>query len=405
MRYQYTAKSGTGDTLTGTLTAASLPEAHRQLREMDLFPVSVKRVGRGSSFWGRWRGWSPGSGISKRDLMTLTSQLAIMARAGVDLSSALRNVAAQCSNPSLKTTLQRVHDDVLSGKSISQALGNYEHVFGQSYIASVAAAEAAGRLPEVLARLADLLRGELRMRSTLRTLLTYPVLLLCVATLVIFALVVFVLPQFADVFEQIDVPVPALTRLLIAVSMEIRGRFWLWGGLTLTAVIALSAFAVSAAGRRCRDGLLLHVTFVRDVTRSLLVGRAFRLLGTMLASGVPLLEGLQLTRSSIRNCFFRELFGKVENEVINGRGMAGTFLASPIVPPAAAQMVATAEQTGTLGAVAQMMGEFYEEEGETRLREFATVLEPVIIIVMGVVVAVIVMSVMLPVFDFATAGR
>jgi type II secretory pathway component PulF len=165
------------------------------------------------------------------------------------------------------------------------------------------------------------------------------------------------------------------------------------------------AFFLSQQGRRLVDNLLLRASLVRNVTRPLLVGRTFRLLGTMLESGVPLLEGLRLTRSSISNTVLREFFQEVEHEVINGRGLGDSLLKCPYVPPAGAQMVATAERTGTLAAVTQLTGEFFEEEGETRLRDLATVLEPMIIIVMGVIVAFVVMSVMLPVFDFATITR
>ena len=164
-----------------------------------------------------------------------------MSRAGVPLASALQNVSQQCPSPTLRAALVRIHDDVLSGESISTALGKYEHIFGSSYVAGIAAAEAAGRLPEVLQRLADLLRSETRMRSTLRTLLAYPVLLTSISTLVVGALVFFVLPQFAGVFEQLQIPLPFITQWLIGVSTELRSRFWLWGGLAAGAI----------AGTRC----------------------------------------------------------------------------------------------------------------------------------------------------------
>lgn len=402
MRYEYTAKSTSGETTTGILTAESAAEVNHQLRERELFVLSVKPAGRDRSRAGGTR-W--GSKISKRDLVTITSQLAIMSRTGIDMASALQSVADQCQHPALKNVLKQVYEDVLAGKSISQAMGQHEHVFGQSYVASIAAAEAAGRMTEVLNRLAALLRSELQMRSTLRTLLAYPIVLASIATLVIFALMFLVLPQFAGVFKQLDIPLPVITRLLIGVSTELRSRFWLWGGLLIGAVVTGLLFVFSSSGRKCFDRLLLNGVLVRDVTRALLIGRAFRLWGTMIESGVPLVEGLRLTRVSIRNSLFRDLFDRLENEVVNGRPLGNAFLESPFVPPAAAQMIATAEQTGTLGTVTQLVGEYFEEEGETRLRELATVLEPVIIIVMGVVVAFVVMSVMLPVFDFATAAR
>jgi type II secretory pathway component PulF len=404
MEYQYTAKSTTGQTVTGLLTAPSSTEAQSHLRQRDLFVLSM-RPASGGNRTRRPPRFRLGTKVSKRDLMTLTSQLAIMSRAGVDLATALENVSGQCPNPALKAALEQIHADVLSGKSVSKALASHEHIFGQSYIAGIAAAERAGRLSEVLNRLTDLLSSELRMRSTLRTLLAYPVLLASISALVILALMFFVLPQFAGVFQQLDVPLPAVTRLLIDVAGELRARFWLWGGLLVGTVVGLACFLSSAAGRRSLDHLLLRAMLVRNVTRSLLIGRAFRLLGTMIESGVPLLDGLRLTRSSIRNSVLGDLFETVEHEVLNGRGLSPTFLESPLMPPAAAQMIATAEHTGTLATVAHLVGRFYEEESETRLRDLATVLEPLIIVVMGAVVAFVVMSVMLPVFDIATAAK
>jgi len=405
MQYEYTAKSIAGETLTGLLAADSTADAGHRLRERDLFVMSLKPAGRGRSLL-QSSGGRPGrKKITKRDLMTLTSQLAIMTRAGVDLATALNNASEQCPNLALKRAIQQIHEDVLAGKSVSAAMGDYRHVFGQSYVAGVAAAEAAGRLPEVLDRLAGLLRADLRMRGTLRTLLAYPILLASVSGLVVFALVFFVLPQFAGVFAQLDLTLPLITRVLIGVAMEVRGRFWLWGTLLFGAIAGLVACIVSGAGREYYDRALLNLVLVRNVTRPLFMGRAFRLLGTMIESGVPLLEGLRLTRSATRNCLMRSLFDTLEVAVTNGRGLSETFLASSFVPPAAAQMIATAEDTGTLSSVTQLMGEFYEEEGETRLRELAAILEPLIIIGMGIIVAVVVMSVMLPVFDFATAAK
>ena len=403
MNFQYIAKSTTGETVTGLLTAASAGEVHHRLRQKELFVVSVRAAGRNQSALGRPRKRFFGSKVSKRDLVTLTSQLAIMTRAGVDLASSLENIASQCANPTLKKILQGVHEEVLSGKPVSKALGSYVHVFGEDYVASVAAAEASGRLPDVLNRLAGLLRSQLRTQSALRTLLAYPLMLIGISMLVITALVFFVLPQFAGVFKQLDIPLPAITALLINVSSELRTRFWLWGSLFLGALGGSWRFVTSAAGRRYVDRLMLNVFPLRDITRSLWMGRALRLLGTMIDSGVPLVEGLQMTRAAVRNSLLKDLFADLEEEVLNGRGLSNTLLSSPFVPPAAAQMMATAERTGTLAMVTQLMGEYFEEEGETRLRELATVLEPLIIIVMGVVVAFVVMAVMLPVFDFATA--
>jgi len=340
--------------------------------------------------------------ISKRDLTGLTSQLAIMTRSGMDVAGALQSLARQSRRPAIREVLQNIYADVLDGKSLSQALGRYESVFGGTYVAMVAAGEASGRMSDVLIQLAQLQRTELKRRSTIRTMLAYPVLLTSVLGLVILGLVFFVLPTFASIFEQYETPLPCITRMLLAVSMELRTRWWLWLPLAITVLTATVVFLRSETGRRCWDRMLLGTPVLRGVTQTLLAGRACRLLGMMLQSGVPLLETLSLVRAAIRNSLYTDLFSRMQYDVTNGRSLAEALLTANFVPPSAAEMVGTAEQTGSLGSVTQLIGEYYEEEGETRMRELVTVLEPAITVGMGVVVAIIVLSVMLPMFDLTT---
>jgi type II secretory pathway component PulF len=269
-------------------------------------------------------------------------------------------------------------------------------------VAIVAAGEASGNMSEVLAQLAQLQRTELRRRSSIRTMMAYPLLLTSVSGMVILGLVFFVLPTFASIFEQYDTPLPWITRMLLAMSMELRNHWWLWAPLALVTLTAAIVFLMSEPGRRCRDRVLLSAPFVRDVTRTLLAGRACRLLGMMLQSGVPLLETLGLTRAAIGNFLYQDLFSRMESDVTNGRNLAEALLEADFVPPSASEMVATAERTGSLGSVTQLIGEHFEEEGETRMRELVTVLEPLITVGMGVVVAIIVLAVMLPMFDLTT---
>lgn len=405
MQYTYTAKSTTGGVLTGVLEASSPAQVQQQLREKGLFALEVKVKERRKA-----RGLTPRRllwrGIPRRDLLALTSQLAIMTRAGIDVAGALESAASQTANAALKRALLDVHRDVGGGASVSQALARHAHIFGEAYVASVAAGEAAGKLPQVLERLAKLLRGEIRLRSTVRGLMTYPVVLATVSFGVLCGLVFFVLPQFAGIFDQFDVPLPALTQLLIDASLEVRSHWFIYIPLATAAVAGAVVFRRSDAGRRTVDYLALNLPLLRDMTRALTVGRVFQLLGIMLESGVPLLEGLRMVRASVRNRLFRDLLGALEREILNGRPMGDMLARYPFIPPSAAQMVQTGERTGTLAMVTRTMGEYYEEEGETRLREVAAIVEPLIIIVMGVVVATIVLSVMLPMFDFATlAGK
>jgi type II secretory pathway component PulF len=404
MQFFYTAKTNAGDIQTGHITAADVASVKRALREQSLFPIDVRKRA-GNSLWKSLLGSRELTGLSKRDLLSVTTQLAIMTRSGVDLATAFDSLAGHCRNASLRKVLAQIHRDVTGGKSISDAMQAQAGVFGDAYVASVAAGEAAGKLPEVLSRLSQFQRTEIRIRATVRTLLAYPVVLAAVSLLVVVGLISFVLPQFVDIFGQFEIELPALTSVVVNLSDLLRDRVWLWLPACVGALAALLLSRHTESGRRHWDAAMLNVVVIRDITRSFYVGRTFRLLGLMIESGVPLLEGLRLTRNAVRNTLYRELFDDLEEAILNGRGLAASLIKAGFVPPVAAEMVLTAERTGTLGMVTELMGAHYEEEGETKLRELAMILEPLIIVVMGVVVATIVMSVMFPMFDIATLAK
>lgn len=346
-----------------------------------------------------------GPKVKPAELVDMTSQLAIMTQAGVDVASALESLVRQCTSPLLRDILEEVHESVLGGTPVSESLAKYGHVFNETFVASIAAGEASGRLPEVLNQLADLLRNDMRLRNSVRTMLAYPILLSVVSGTVLLALILFVLPKFAEIFSDFDAPLPVVTQFLIMVSTELRTRLWLWGPLILGTIGGGVAFKRSSSGRLMWDRFSLTAPVVSKVTKALLIGRVCRLLGIMIESGVPLLDSLRLARSSVKNSLYRELFEQLQDDVMNGRGLATALLESDFIPGSAGEMVVTAEKTGTLGMVTRMIGNHYEEEGEAKLKEVVAILEPVITVVMGLLVAIIVMAVMLPLFDLSAAAK
>jgi type II secretory pathway component PulF len=404
MQFVYTAKTAAGDIQTGHISAADVDAVKRALREQSLFLIDVrKKVS--SSPLAALLGRRDRSALSKRDLLSVTTQLAIMTRSGVDLASSFHSLSQQCSEQKLRNVLGQIHRDVTGGKSISDAMQAQASVFGDAYVASVAAGEAAGKLPEVLGRLSQFQRTELRMRATIRTLLAYPILLASVSSLVVVGLVTFVLPKFVDIFKQFELTLPVVTQIVVTISELLRTHMLIWVPLLVGGLVGLVISRHVEAGRKHWDYAMLNAPIIREITRAFYIGRTFRLLGLMIESGVPLLEGLRLTRNSVRNSLYRRLFDELEESILNGRGLANSLINAGFVPPVAAEMVLTAERTGTLGMVTELMGEHYEEEGESKLREMATLLEPLIIVAMGVIVATIVLAVMLPMFDIATMAR
>lgn len=400
MDFDYTAKSSSGETVTGVLTAEGEQYAHQQLREQGLFIIGVRPRGQ--------RGVLPTVGrrkyarIKKRELLTLTTQLAIMSRAGIDSASALDCLAQHCQSVRLKPILQDVLAAVESGQSLSDGLCRYPQVFNEAYTASVAAGEAAGRLPDVLGHLAQLQRSEVARRATLRGLIAYPLLLSVVSSLVIAGLVCFVLPEFAQVFQDMDMPLPAITQTLLGVSSLIHDGFWLWAPALFVGVVGLRFALRSHRGRQVLDRAVMNVVLWRDITRALLVGRTFRLLGMLIESGVPVLDAVRLVGRSVSNQVFRSVFEQMQDDLLNGRMLSHSLAEMHILPPETTEMIVTAERTGTLGMVTLLMGQHCEEQGEEMLRDLATILEPTIVVVMGILVGLIVLAVMLPMFDMAT---
>jgi type IV pilus assembly protein PilC len=343
--------------------------------------------------------------VRKEDVVDMTAQLAIMIKSGVDLSSALSSLAAQCERPQLAEVLRDVNDLVLSGNTLSEALRQHPEAFDPAYIATIAAAEASGRMSEVLEQLAAMQRSEMRLRRSIKGLLAYPVMLTFISTSVIVALVTVVLPKFATIFEQYNTALPAITRVLIAVATEFHSRWWMWAPLAGAALFGAVAWRLTEQGRRAFDSLLLRGAVLRTVTRPLLIGRTCRMMGLLLNSGVPLLEALRLCRQAIGNRVYKDLLTELADSVVNGRGMEPPLSAAEIVPTSAREMIVTAERTGNLAEVASMLGSYFEDEAETQMRSLVRLMEPIITVVMGAVVAVIVLAVMLPIFDLSTMSQ
>lgn len=349
--------------------------------------------------------WRRAKSIPLQERVNFTTQMAMMVGAGVSLSSAMQSITRQCQNSTMRVALAEIQDDVLAGSSLSSSLRKHPRHFDPAYVATIAAGEASGRMQQVLTQLAELQRADLRLRRTIRGMLVYPLLLTVVSLAVVTTLVIFVLPRFATIFEQYEIALPLVTQLLMGMANEARSRWWLWVPLIGAGVAGVVAMVVSEKGREVLDKALLRTPGLKRVTQSLIGARACRLLGMLVMSGVPLVEALRLLRLAISNSVFRGLMTDLEDAVSNGRSLSDALEGNEALPPSAVELIATAEKTGRLGEVSQMMGAHYDEEGQTLARQMVSMLEPIITIVMGGFVAVVVLAVMLPVFDIATLSQ
>lgn len=400
MKFLYRAKDRQGTQSSGDIDAANLAEARQRLRSQGLFILEIEAKSTRNVL--QKKVVKRGGKVAKADLVLVLSQLTIMCQSGEDLAEALKSLAQQCPKPALQQVLFTVFNDVSAGISFSEALQKHPHVFDDSFVAGIAAGEHSGTITSVLERLTNLLRSDMKLRSTIWSMMMYPILLGSVTVLVMNAIIFFVLPQFAKVFEDMGKETPPLTNFLLGIGDVARGYYWVF--LIIGAAMAWGWTIIKKSIRfqRIVDSIWLNFKFVKNTTRALYTGRSYKLLGTMLESGVPLVEGIRLCRAATKNILFKEMFDRVEHNVLHGEGMGKALLAAEFLPQGAANMIVTAERTGKLAPVMQSVGEYYEEEGERYLRDMVKLMEPIIIVSLGAVVSLIVLAIVVPLLDVTT---
>lgn len=415
MQFQYRAKDRQGKFVEGQFEGDSALVIRQRLRSQGLFALSVTALQSRSSapkvLSKKVRiNSSPFVSAKLRrvknsDIIIALSQLSIMCQSGDDLAEALNTVANQCPVPRLQRVLLDTYQDVSQGLKFSAALAKHPSVFNESMVAALAAGEQAGRIVDVFERTTRMMRKDQSLRSSMIAMLMYPAVLCAITLVVICSMLFFVLPQFATIFRDMDRAVPPLTSILLSLGSGLREN-WIAIALVAGTVVVLGISTRNHPRvQRIFDHALLNAIIIKSSTRALITGRVFRLLGTMLENGVPLLDSIRLCRKATRNSLFQELFEKVEQEILQGEGMSQTLVDATFLPAGAAHMISTGERTGKLPAVLQSVGEYFEDEGERRLRTLVKMLEPAIIIGLGGVVAVVVLSIILPLLDVTTASR
>lgn len=336
-----------------------------------------------------------------RVLMTL-NQLAVMTQNGMEIADAIDSVAEHCDDDRLADSLDEILDSVGGGSPLSVAVSRHGAYFPISLPPMLAAAEATGTVPETLGKVCLRMRDELAMRGTIVGAMVYPALLIATSMVVLCALILGVLPQFGSVFESMGREIPASTAFLMSVGTAAR-EHWMIG---LPIVLGLMGTLFSLRNHRCvitpLTKLMMYGPLLQGAYRPLQAGRNFRTLAAMIDGGVPLLEAIGLTRRTTRDPSWNRLLGDIEEALVDGRSASEVMFQASFLPPEAAALVATGERSGRLASVLEDVGSFYEEEAARKIKRLITMFEPIIILGMGVVVAGIVLSVMLPLMDVST---
>jgi len=402
--YAYKALDARGRSRSGTRDAESPRVLRALLRKEGVFVTELHEthatpVARGSTL-GRdveWRRWF--DRVQPRDVGVLTRQLGTLLRAGIPLAEALQALLEQNTSQQLGRVLAEVRTRVNEGTSLAAALAVHGAIFPELYVSMVRAGEAAGNLEQVLLRLADFMDAQVRLRGKVVGALTYPAVLLGVATMAIFMLMKVVVPKVTAIFADVGQALPWYTRLLVASSDLVSGYWWLLAALAFGAWRLFARWRRTPKGRLHWDRLVLGMWLVGPLARMVAISRFARTLGTMLGAGVPLLQSLEIVKAILGNRVLMDVVDQARVAIREGESIAEPLARSGQFPPVVTRMIAVGERSGQLESMLATVADSYETEVDLKLGRLTTVLGPLMIVVMGGMIGFIVFSIFMPIFQ------
>lgn len=393
--FEFVARDPLGATQDGTIEAASREDAIQRLRRDGLQVVELEEESAGGELFPR--------GVSKNDIVYVTGQLAVMVDTGITLSVALEGIAKQEQNPTLKTVLLDLKTQVESGEDFSTSLAKHPRYFDRTYIALIKASEKTGTLAEMLENISLYMRNQLDTAQKVRGALAYPTVMLVLATGVTIFLLTYVLPKFEPLFTRKGIKLPAMTTFLMTTSNLMLDYWWAWLIGVAALIITFVMGRKTPTGRAIMDWLAIHTPIIGPLVRKVILSRSVRTLGTMVESGVSMLEALRLAGEVSANVYYEKAWTKALDQVTEGKSICDALHGHPLFPGPLVQMIAAGEDTGKLDHVLRKVSVHYDKEVETAIKSATTMLEPLMITVMGVVVGGIAMGLLLPIFSLSRA--
>lgn len=404
--YSWTGYTEKGKTSSGMIDASSLREAKIKLRSQGLFVSTIAEEAHGiahplrdvsiKGLLGR---------VRMEDLAVTTRQLSTLVGASIPLVDALGALFEQTDSPAMKKTIAQVRDSVNEGLSFADALAQHKRVFPDLYVNMVRSGEASGALDVVLLRLAEFLEGQHRLRSKVGAALLYPAVLLFISVVVLMYLLTAVVPKVVGMFESMNQVLPLPTRVLIAVSTFLSATWW----MILIALIVLAVLV--ARWKRTDRGALRFDQFKMNfpiygaIFRKVSVARFARTLGTLLASGVPIIESLRIVKTVVLNRIMEMAIENSISEVMDGSSLAAPLKRSGVFPPILVHMISVGEKSGSLEEMLSKAADSYEGDVETTVAGLTSILEPVMIVIMGGIVGFVVISILMPMLEMSTIVR
>jgi len=397
--FEYTARNAAnGQIQKGQVDVKNREEVSAYLRKNRMMLVSVREAPKKITLGGGGKGR-----VKTRDIVIFTRQFATMINAGLPLVQSLTILAEQTENKTLKEVTKAVVHDVESGNTLADAFSKHPKAFTALFVNMVAAGEAGGILDTILLRLAVFLEKSDALVRKVKGAMIYPAVIFSVAIIAIAVLLIFVIPTFQTMFASVNMELPLPTRVVIGMSQLLIGFWWAFILVIGGAVFALKKYYATTGGQRHIDRLMLKAPILGDILRKSAVSRFTRTLGTLISSGVSILEGLEITAKTAGNMVVHDAVMESRQSIAGGETIAAPLQKSKVFPPMVISMIAVGEQTGGLDEMLTKIADFYDDEVDVAVSSLLSLMEPVMIVVLGVIVGGMVVAMYLPIFDMMNA--
>jgi type IV pilus assembly protein PilC len=342
-------------------------------------------------------------GVDEKSVVVFCRIFSTMINAGLPLIQCLGILADQEENKTFAKILRTVKDDISGGISLTDALKKHPKVFDDLFVNLIAAGEAGGILDVVLGRLSAYLEKNMKLKAAVKSAMTYPITVLCIAAGVVTLLLLKVIPTFEKMFADLGGQLPAPTAVVVAMSKFMQNYWWILGGIVVALVFGLKAFGKTEKGRWTFDSLLLKAPLIGNVLRKVAVAKFTRTLATMMSSGVPILEGLNIVSKTAGNVVIESALIKTRQAISEGQSIADPLAASNIFPSMVVQMIAVGEATGALDTMLNKIADFYDDEVDMAVKGMTAMIEPIMMVFLGGVCGGMIIAMYLPIFKMASA--
>ncbi|NQU95399.1 MAG: type II secretion system F family protein [Candidatus Omnitrophica bacterium] len=399
-RFKYVVKDKDGKTVKGTVEAQAKEGAVLSLREKDLIIVSLQEEKGGARSLGLF--FPKRQKVKIDDLVIFSRQLATMVDAGIPLVSALDILAEQIEKPSLKYVISKVHDDVETGSSLSEALSKYTNIFSNLFVNMVRAGESSGMLDEILDRLATYLEKTSSLQKKVKSALVYPAAVTTMAIGITVFLLVKVIPVFKDIYSGFGAQLPTPTMVILSISDFLRNYFYIAIAAIIIFFLLISRYIKTDRGKTRFDRLKLNIPIFGTLAKKVAVGKFARTLSTLIKSGVPILSSLEIVSKTSGNCVIEKAVDNVRTNVREGEAIADPLSKSGIFPSMVVRMISVGEQTGELEKMLTKIADFYDEQVDTAVSGLTSLIEPLIIAFLGIVIGGIVICMFLPILQISS---